>query len=73
LRECVEQSKLTGMIVTDLRKEIAEQYKEIDSLKKANEELRAKNKELTDMLEIATRELREIKGTKKDEGEVGVV
>ena len=64
----MEQSKLTGMIVTDLRKEIAEQYKEIESLKKSNEELRVKNKELSDMLEIATRELREIKGAKKDEG-----
>jgi len=65
----VEQSKLTGMIVTDLRKEIAEQYKEIDCLKKSNEELRAKNKELTEMLEIATRELKEIKGERKGEGQ----
>lgn len=64
----MENSKLTGMIVTDLRKEIAEQYKEIECLKKSNEEFRAKNKELTDMLEIATRELREIKGARKEEG-----
>ena len=49
----MENSKLTGMIVTDLRKEIAEQYKEIECLKKSNEEFRAKNKELTDMLEIS--------------------
>lgn len=60
----MEQSKLTGMIVTDLKKEIAEKDKEIESLKKRNKELEEKNKEIGDMLEIATRELREIKAAK---------
>lgn len=52
------------MIVTDLKKEIAEKDKEIESLKKRNKELEEKNKEIGDMLEIATRELREIKAAK---------
>ncbi len=58
----MEQSKLTGMIVTDLKKEIAEKDKEIESLKKEVEGLKAKNKELADMLEIAARQIRESKG-----------
>lgn len=60
----MEESKLTVMVVADLKREIAEKDKEIESLKKKNKELEEKSKEASDMLEIATRELREIKGAK---------
>lgn len=65
----MEESKLTGMIVTDLRREIAEQYKEIESLKKENEGLKTRNQELERMLEIATSQLREIKNREDKGGE----
>jgi hypothetical protein len=58
----VEEPKLTGMIVADLKRDLAEKDKEMESLKKDLEVLRGKNKELSDMLEIATREIKEIKG-----------
>lgn len=57
------------MIVTDLRREIAEQYKEIESLKKENEGLKTRNQELERMLEIATSQLREIKNREDKGGE----
>lgn len=58
----MEEPKLTGMIVADLKREIAEKDKEIESLKKEIEGLKGKNKELSDMLEIATQQIKEIKG-----------
>jgi chromosome segregation ATPase len=58
----VEEPKLTGMIVADLKREIAEKDKEIESLKKEIEGLKGKNKEISDMLEIATQQIKEIKG-----------
>lgn len=58
----MEEPKLTGMIVADLKRDLAEKDKEMESLKKDLEVLRGKNKELSDMLEIATREIKEIKG-----------
>lgn len=57
----MEEPKLTGMVIADLRREIAEKSKEIESLKKELESLKEKNKELEDMLRIATSQLREKK------------
>ena len=60
----MEEAKLTGMVVADLKRELAEKDKEIESLKKKNKDLEERNKEAEGMLEIATRELREIKAAK---------
>lgn len=55
------------MLIVDLKREVAEKDKDLEAKKKEIEELKARNKELSGMLEIATRELREMKGIRKDE------